>query len=468
MKRWILITCLGALTGCARFESQPLSPAHTAAQLDGRRLDDPGLRQFMELTLGHPVAAWPLRQWDLTTLSLAAFYFHPSLELARARWAVAAAGIKTAGGRPNPTLTIVPGYDTTATVISHWLPLGGLDWPLETAGKRNKRIAGAQAQADSARWDVVTAAWQVRSTVRDTLAEWQVAGRRAALLDEQCQLEEEIVTRLQERIKAGEISRPESLAAQISLHRSEVDRQDAQSKSSDAHARLAAALGLPAAALDGIKLVAEPATNMPPELTLPAARRLALTTRSDIMGALADYAAADDDLRLEIARQYPDVHVNPGYQYNQGDNQWMLGITMELPVLNQNQGPIAEAQARRKLAAAKFTALQAQVIGQIDEAVTGYKLAQKQLGYGRALQTEAQAQEAAARAQSEAGETDQSERLGAEVERVGASLVQLDNADQLQHARGALEDALQHPLDELTPAVFEHLSEAPVKKQFQP
>ncbi len=62
-----------------------------------------------------------------------------------------------------------------------------------------------------------------------------------------------------------------------------------------------------------------------------------------------------------------------------------LGLTLELPILDQNQGPIAEAEARRKLAAAKFVELQSQVIGEIDRAVAGFRVAQEQLQTGNEL-----------------------------------------------------------------------------------
>ena len=38
-------------------------------------------------------------------LTLAAFYYHPSLDVARADWREAAGGIVTAAERPNPTVT---------------------------------------------------------------------------------------------------------------------------------------------------------------------------------------------------------------------------------------------------------------------------------------------------------------------------------------------------------------------------
>ena len=162
MKYWPLIFGIALLAGCAHFKSQPLAPQQTAAQLESRRLDDLGLKKFIEQNFGHDEPNWPPESWDLNSLTLVAFYFQPSLEVARAQWRVAQAGIKTAGGRPNPTLSLVPGYDTTShSGLNPWFPAVSFDLPIETAGKRGTRIAEANHLSESARWDIVTAAWKV-------------------------------------------------------------------------------------------------------------------------------------------------------------------------------------------------------------------------------------------------------------------------------------------------------------------
>lgn len=203
------------------------------------------------------------------------------------------------------------------------------------------------------------------------------------------------------------------------------------------------------AALDGEELNFDFSTPETTTLTSVDARKLALRSRADILAALADYAAAEDDLRLEIAKQYPDLHVGPGYAWNSGnagDNQWSLGLTLELPILDQNQGPIAEAEARRKLAAAKFVELQSQVIGEIDRAVAGWRVAEEQLKTGNELLAAEQRQQKSAQAQLEVGTADQLDSLNAELEFDSASLAQLENEIQSQQALGELEDALQSPL----------------------
>ena len=94
-----------------------------------------------------------------------------------------------------------------------------------------------------------------------------------------------------------------------------------------------------------------------------------MQNRPDILASLSEYAAAQSAVQLEIAKQYPDVHLGPGYEYDQGQNKWALGLSVELPVRNRNQGPIAEAQAKREEAAARFIDLQARVIAEIDRAL---------------------------------------------------------------------------------------------------
>jgi outer membrane protein, heavy metal efflux system len=460
MKCWPHIFGIALIAGCAHFQPQPISPEKTAAQLESRRLDDAGLKKFLEQNLGHELETWPQTNWNFQELALVAFYFHPSLVVARAQWLVASAGLKTAGARPNPSLSFTPGYDSQIPGnYSPWLLPVTFDLPVETAGKRGKRIAEAEKIAESARWSFVYAMWQIRSGVRTSLLDYTIAGRRADLLPQQFSAQKLIVKLLQQRFDAGEISRPELTVAQIALNKTQLDLGDALLKKSDARSRLAEALGLSEAALNDEKLNFDFSTDGAEALTSADARGIALRTRADILSALADYAATEADLRLQIARQYPDLHFGPGYAWNSGnagDNQWSLGLTLELPILDQNQGPIAEAEARRKLSAAKFIELQSQVIGEIDRAVSGFRVAKEQLKTGDELLAAEQQQQKSAQAQLEAGAADQLDSLNAQLEFDSASLAQLENAAQLQQAIGQLEDALQSPLT-LPDSVVEHM-----------
>jgi len=444
------------LAGCARFQPRPLSSTETADTLEGRSLTNAVLKTFLEENLHREVTNWPSSTWDFEMLSLAAFYYHPSLEVARAQWAIARGGERTAGQRPNPVLNVTPGYDTTTTVPSPWIPLGSIDVPIETAGKRRYRRAQAAHLSEAARLNIATTAWQVRSALRSSLLDLIAAGGREQLLQNQLALQEQIVKLLDQQVEAGEKSTSEALPVRISLARARLDLADAQRLRADSRARVAEAIGVPVAALESINLSSDwlNAPTVAAGLTSAEARRTALQSRPDILGALAEYAASQSALQLEIAKQYPDVRLAPGYQYDQGDNKWTLGITLDLPILNQNQGPIAEAKAKRLQAAARFEALQAKVLGEIDRAVQVLQVTERTSSTLSAYAEQQARRRDSVAGQVQAGAAEPLDLLNAQFEYAAAEVIRLDGQIKLQQAVGALEDAVQRPF-ELPAAIFQ-------------
>ncbi len=436
----------GLLAGCTHFRSQPVAPAETAARLESRSLGEPALKGFLEKNLHRELTNWPAASWDFDMLTLAAFYYHPSLDVARGRWAVAEAVKITAGGRPNPTLNVTPGYNTTTLTPSPWIPLGFLDIPVETAGKRGYRIAQAVGLSESARLNIASVAWQARSGVRRSLVALHAAQGAEVLLREQQGLQAENLGLLERQHEAGAVSAFEVSQAGIAADNARLGLRDAERQSAEARVQLAEAIGVPASALAGVKFSFEGWGQLAGEASVTDARRQALLNRSDILSGLADYAAIEAGLQLEIAKQYPDVHLQPGYQFDQGDSKWSLGITVELPVLNQNQGPIAEAKARRTEAAARFNALQAGVLFEIDRAVAGYHAALQKRADADELLARSQKQEQRSRAMFEAGEISKGDLVALRLQLSAAKMARLDGLIKSQQALAQLEDALQSPL----------------------
>ncbi|MGH8239662.1 MAG: TolC family protein [Steroidobacteraceae bacterium] len=327
-----------------------------------------------------------MQSWDLERLTLAAFYYHPALDVARAQWTVSQAAVQTAVARPNPTLTATPEYSSNPPAgISAWQPSIGLDLPIEIAGKRGHRLGEARQLSEAARLNVVTAAWDVRRNLRAALLEYATAQKRAALLNDQVAVQEEIIGRLDQRHVVGAVAGSEVTLARTQASRTRLELQNLRSQVADARVRVADALGAPSRALDDVELTAERDPASASALSSDEARQRALRSRSDILSALAEYAAAQSALQLQIAKQYPDVHLGPGFQWDQGEKKWHLGLTIELPVFNHNQGPIAEADARRGELAARFVALQAKVLSDVDRASSALQVAQESLRTAEAL-----------------------------------------------------------------------------------
>jgi outer membrane protein TolC len=458
------------LNACAKFESRPLSPAAAAVQLESRSLTNSNLKAYVEEQLKQPLNTWPSQPWDFDMLMLASFYYQPALGLARAQWAVAQGGEVTAGQRPNPSLNVTPGYNTTTTLPSPWIPLAFLDVPIETAGKRKHRRAQAAELSEAARLNIATVAWQARSSLRSSLVDLVAAGQRAQLLGKQLELQEQIVTLLEQQIQAGALAGPETLVYRIALQKTQIDLADAKRIEAEARSRVAEAVGISVEALDTVRLKEgwPPLTASVSAFTSTEARRSALESRPDVLGALASYAAAESALRLQIARQYPDVRLQPGYQYDQGDNKWTLGITVELPILNQNQGPIAEAQARRQEVAAHFEVVQAKVLSEVERATRSVQLAEENLKKLHGLTSQQEKRRDAVAAQYEAGAAEQLDLLTAGYEQGVAALAELDGKLKYQQALGTLEDAVQRPMfGRLEPASTSKLAESPQRNTGQ-
>ena len=439
----VLLACS---CGCAHFQPKPIHPDKTAAAFEARSLYDAGLRQFLAHQLQQPFAPDDAHTWTCDELALVALYFHPDLDVARAQWAVARAGIRTAGERPNPSITLAPGYNTTTATPSPWMPLAAFDIPIETAGKRNYRLAQAQFTAEAARLRLAATAWQVRSRVRSSFVTLLAARESETLLLQQQKLQDENLRLQEKQLAAGGASAFDLTQSRIAAQGAQLAWRDAQRKSREALGQLAEALGVPVAALCDVNFSSEFSDKLPAALPAPDARRQALLRRADLLAALADYAATQSALQLEIAKQYPDLHLGPGYQYDQGDNKWTLGLALTLPLLNRNQGAIGEAEARRAEAAAKFGAAQAGVLSELDRALASVTAAREKLADTAKMMTQLQQQERAAQAMQAAGEISQVELLALRLPLAAAALARLDAETQAQQAIGALEDAVQLPL----------------------
>lgn len=447
LKPWSMAVCLVIGAGCARYQPRPIEPALTQAAFEGRALNDPGLRAFSTQGSEEFFPEWPPKRWDYPALTMAAFYFNPGLAVARAQRTGGEAALKTAGARPNPTVGVQPGYNfSAASGATPWIPGLTVDWPLETTGKRGYRLAKARFLAEAGRLRLASAAWQARSNVRTALLAYSDGLRQETLLAGHLGIQEQMVALMEQRLSAGTITGSEVSLARLGRERSRAALNEARRVKEEGLAKLADAVGAPRSAFDGLDIQAFAQCPRESGLTTPEARERALRNRPDLLEALAEYAATQAALQLEIARQYPDIHLGTGYQWDQGESKWQLGLTAELPVLNRNQGPIAEAEARRKEAAARFGELQAKAIGEIDRAAAAYRSALANTAALEAMRGDQQALVEATEAQLKAGAADQLELLAARFELVSGEKARWEAEAKALEAWGRLEDAIQPPL----------------------
>jgi cobalt-zinc-cadmium efflux system outer membrane protein len=460
-KRIVPLATICFLAGCAaqRYAPAPIDAATTASQFEARSLADPGLRTFEESNLGHPVSPWPPKSWDLQTLSLAAIYFNPTLDLARARLATAEGAIVTASARPNPTVDFVPGVPAPYLLTQDFLFL------IETAGKRGRRVQIARNLDQAAQIDLADSAWTVVMGVRLALLNYLVASRNLEWLQSEEKARQDQVAILEKVMSAGELTRQDVDLARMEASKTEVATRAAEGQTVETRAALAAAIGIPVASLDRAEfswstMDAPPATE---SLSADQVQRDAVLNRLDIRRSLAQYAAAEAAVHSEIAKQYPNFNIGPGYTYEERNSFFTVSFSTTLPVFNRNQGPIAEAEGRRKEAAAAFVQTQAQVIAKSERALAVYTAALKEAGAAQSLYQIQETQLQIVQQNIRAG-TDSRQSLDAvQIQLSVLARAKLDALGRAQRALGDLEDAVQRPLDQ--EGLFQFQPESPVLKK---
>ncbi len=432
---------LGAavLAGCVKYHPRPIDAPAVERSYRARSLTDPGLKAFAG------AERWPPASLDADRAATVALYYHPDLETARARLRTAEAAVVTAGGRVNPSVGFGGGRSDSpeSAVVRRFEPV----FTIETGGKRGLRLLHAERAQEAVRVALAEDSWKVRSRARAAWRDAVFARRRVDALDTERQARAAYTAVLEKRWQAGEIGRAGLDVARSGLLEIDAALNAARTDAARTLPELAAAMGVPVAAIAEMPL-AEPAAP-PPESALPLSRvvKAGLLNRADVRRALAEYAAAEASLKLEIAQQYPDVQLVPGYSFDEGHYKYTFSPAFPVPVLNRNQGPIRAAGARRGEAEARFTALEAQAVAEMDTARARYAAAwlawreahDRAAGFARN-------HEAAVRQRFEAGEDDRLSLDAARVETALAARAEVDALAAAHAALAALEDAVGQPL----------------------
>ncbi|GAC1437673.1 MAG: TolC family protein [Terriglobales bacterium] len=443
-KQSVLLATTCLLAGCVahRYRPVPVVPSTTASQFESRSLGDASLRSFEEQNLSHSVAPWPPKSWDLQTLSLAALYFNPALDLARARLATAEGALITARARPNPTFDFTPGVPAPYLLSQDFL------FQLETAGKRRLRVQIAKNLHQTAQFELADSAWTVSMGVRVALLNYLVASRNFRLLQSERKARADQVAILEQILRAGENTRFDVDVARIALSKTTAAIRSAEVQLADAGSALAATIGVPAAAINGAEFSWPEMDTLPPadSLAVDQIRRDAVLNRLNIRRVLAQYAAAEADLHSEIAKQYPNFNLGPGYTYEEGNSFFTVGFSTSLPLFNRNQGPIAEAEGRREQAAAAFLQTQAQVIETSERAFAVYKAALSAFIQAESLYSLQKSQLPVVEHNISAGADDRLSLDAVEIQISALAQARLNALASAQKALGDLEDSVQRPL----------------------
>ena len=454
---WIGACVVMLSGGCALqpYTPQPLQPEARQAALLDRRADDDATRAALA-RLGIDTRVWPLPAWDAPALSALALSTHPDLAAARAELAVADAAGATARQRVNPTLEwTVEHHSAPGTRDSPWSLGFALDTLIGDWLVGQSRSQAVAAAADAQQLEAVERLSQIAGDVYRRVIDAHRAvfdaGRRASLATETLRLQQQEGALWQRRLELGAARSIDVLEARQREGRAAAEARQAERAVLPARTALAAAVGLPHERLEALPLRFDSLARAPESVSttnLPplADQRGALLHSPSTRLALVRYAAADAAVRLEIARQLPELSLKPGYAWDQGDHRWSLGIGYALPLWHRNDGPIAEAMARRDAEAARFEALQAQALAALDRARSELAAAGAAEADARQQVVEADRFVAATVRRLDRGDADRLEHLVARRQALDRRAALLEADVAWADAQAALDHLVQGPL----------------------
>jgi outer membrane protein, heavy metal efflux system len=407
------------MAGCVPYHPAPqpaFVPERAAEDYAARRLDDSALG------VGDVAPGWNEGQ-----LALAALHFRGELPVARALVDEARAGERTAGALPpvgvegSVTRTARP----VETATSSWSEAITATVTLELGGKRGARRARATAATLAARLRVEATAWALVQEVRAAAVDVVAAEADAAEAAEEAATLRRVASLFQARYVNGQLSFAEVARAEADAQDGAVAVVDAERGRVSARVELARAVGVPYARIDTVRVrVAEASTcDLIGARAADSLAVLALRGRPDVGAAVADYAVAEGDVRVEVARQYPDLSLGPGILWDEGIPGWVINAGLPALFVGRNRGPIAEAEARRATQAARVRVLQDSVVAAVDAGVAMCQGGTVAMATADSLVRDMARAVDAARAAYDRGETGQTEVAVAELALVRARRV---------------------------------------------
>jgi outer membrane protein, heavy metal efflux system len=337
---------------------------------------------------------------ELVTRALAD---NPNVRAVRLEVEAAEGRLKQAGLRPNPMLDLggqkALSPDNSLTV--------GVTVPLDLNGRKEGRVGVAEREVEIKRALVRERERRLRAEVRMKAGELLAAQRNLGVTGDLLRVNREAVALIGERARRGAVPPLEASLLEV-----EVNRLDASQR-------------LLAGRVEVLTVQLKSLAGMPPDVALtlrgelagPAlavdraeAVREALAGRADLDAARGEAAMATAQVRKERAEGRWDASINVGYQRqdfgfplngltSSGATRPIQdvfhyfggGVSITLPVRNQNQGNIAAAVATAKAAERRVDAATLTVRQEVEAAFAQYAAAERSLAvYERGVRDTAQ------------------------------------------------------------------------------
>lgn len=368
----LVAACL--LQGCQTYEPTPLDLPAYRASFDARLLETEPINAFLTRlqARGDLVPATFDASDGLSPAEgeVIALFYNPDLRLARLEAGVALADWETAGLWEDPVF----GFDGANIISPSGVPFEwglGLSLTIPISGRLavEKDLAGAGYEVELRR--IIDAEWRTRTRLRTAWAEWTAAKERHSLIESTIDQLHRLDTIVASLAAAGELNLVERRLFTVELAARDAELTESKLEVIQALTSLLGVLGLPPQASE-LLVPTLPSVVMPIHADTTA--RL-IEANTELAVHFAEYQVAEESLRLEIRKQFPDIVIGSGYGTEFNDHRVMFGLSVPIPILNANRAAIATARAHREVVRATAETTFADLERRLAAAVQSVELA---------------------------------------------------------------------------------------------
>ncbi|MGH9433145.1 MAG: TolC family protein [Terriglobia bacterium] len=321
---------------------------------------------------------------------------NPDLKAARQQLAQAEGKLKQAGIIPNPSLDLQGGTDAPLTHDGEYALSASITQPIETAGKRGKRMRVARWLVEAARAQAQDAERTLTAQLQSLAGQALATQRRLQLMDDVDHLNQQMVSVMEVRLRTGDASKLDQSLLLANTNQVRAQRLAVQNELASLLIQIKTLAGMNPA--DPLQLTG----NLnPPALPLTEAEALdqALQHRPDLRAARLEEQMAAAGLALSRAEAVPDITASLSFERDKSVFQHVLfqpgnflqelnsllaaGVSIPLPFFDRNQGNIRAAAAAQAQARFHRESLERQVRQDVALAFQHYQAARQSLAVYR-------------------------------------------------------------------------------------
>jgi cobalt-zinc-cadmium efflux system outer membrane protein len=350
------------LSACSTWQRQTPNPQELLRELEAVSTDAAfGEQGNQSLTPGEETLGV-----DMAAAVQFAVRFHPELRARRAAIGVHEALIVEAGTLPD----ISVGWSAMDVLATKWVGntpttenyLSGLGvmWRLPRPGEWPARSGIAEADRDAARAGIVHAEWMLASAVRSAYIELAAARAQLSLSRKFQSTVQQSADWFAKASKAGTATALQAELAGLELSRLRQDLLRYEGEAIRARQRLCALMGLPPTAEPSfgpmpLRIDTGQGDEIPADIPASELVQQSLGQRPDLLELLAQYEAAEQAIRLEVSKQWPEVSIGTGIEI-------MVGLFRGF-----DNPAIDTARARRAMLAEQIRAAVHEIRAEIHE-----------------------------------------------------------------------------------------------------